>query len=181
MYNRSLASSSAARLERLELATATRVTITLTVDPPPAGSRSARLAITAGGRRSTYPVDVHRRTTAKIVIDAAGARVLGLERAESRRVPLGRDASVTFGLFATPAKGGKEQYLDGQILPVRSGPSGIVSVLAPAGQVAAVGEGRRPAIHLDLTASGRAGGSPTRGSAISGSPTTGAAPRGSPP
>jgi hypothetical protein len=153
-YNRSLASPAATRLERLLLTTGRRVVVTLTVDPLPAGARSAHVAVTAGGRRVSYRVDPRHRTSATITLDADGAHVTGLDAIQTRTVPRGADGSVTFGLFATSAKGGRDRFLDNQTLAVSRDTDGRITVLTPAGQVAAGGEGPPPGIHLDLAAAG---------------------------
>ncbi len=61
---------------------------------------------------------------------------------------------MTLRLFYTPSSGGRERFLDWQVLPVQVDSGGsehaTVSVLAPDSQVGMVGSGTTPTIRLHV-------------------------------
>ncbi len=154
-YNRTLASSSAARLERLRVVDGPSVGVVVRASVPP-GARSARLEMTADGRRVSYPVDPSHSVTGKITVSPDGVTMAGLGSAPTviaaptAQVSAATDHSVILALFYTPSAGGGERFFDRQDLPVRVDGGAGVSVVAPDGQVGAVGSGLAPAIRLSV-------------------------------
>lgn len=154
-YNRSPDSPSNARVEDLRVVSGREVGIDIALDAPPRGVEAAYLVIEGAGRKLTYPVDVDGRTTARLTVDADGLDAADITdvapAAEVDMVPgvPAQSRSVTVLLRTVPPGGGPERTADRQTLPVAVDGE-QVTVLAPTGEVARVGEGRRPAVRLTL-------------------------------
>ncbi|WP_131769817.1 glycosyltransferase family 39 protein [Candidatus Protofrankia californiensis] len=148
-YNRTLASSSAAQLERLRVVHSASVDVGITASVP-AGARAARIEVTGGGRRSSFPVNPDQPLVGRLTISPDGVDTTGLGfRPKVGDVLATKDRSVTLRLFYTPSADGRERLLDWTDLPVRvDSRQAAVRVLVPDSQVGAVGSGVTPTIRL---------------------------------
>ncbi len=173
-YNRSPGSVTRSRVDALTLATGRTAEVEVTVDAPPAGTRSAQLLVEAGGTRLAYQVSVDGPSRARLIIDGDGVDAgdvvdaVTFSGGEARGAPTGRDpgdplaapkitrvsgagTSITVSLVVTPASGGRARTVDRQVLPVLVERGGDVAVLAPSAHVDEVGEGRRLPIRITLS------------------------------
>ncbi|WP_250283521.1 MULTISPECIES: DUF7846 domain-containing protein [unclassified Frankia] len=158
-YNRTLSSPSAAWLERLRVVDGASVAVGVSASVP-AGSRAARIEVTADGRRSSFPMSPDRPLASQLTISPGGVDTTGLgPRAKVGDVPAAKDRaakdravedrSVTLKVFYTPSGDGRERLLDQVDLPVRvDSRRGTVSVLVSESQAGAVGSGVTPTIRL---------------------------------
>ncbi|WP_250279302.1 glycosyltransferase family 39 protein [Frankia sp. Cppng1_Ct_nod] len=153
-YNRLLESPSAARLERLRVVAGASVGVDVSAAVPD-DARGARLEVTGDGHVTSFLVDPGRPLSARLTIGPEGA----VATSSGPRVKVGtvratEDHSVTLRLFYTPSSGGRERFLDWQVLPVQVDSGGsehaTVSVLAPDSQVGMVGSGTTPTIRLHV-------------------------------
>jgi hypothetical protein len=150
-YNRTRESPSAARLERLRVVDAPSVGVDVRASLP-AGTRAARVELTVDGRRTSYAVDPDRPLAGRLTVSPDGVEATGIGSDPTvRAVPATTDHSIILALFYTPSSGGGERLLDRQDLPVRVDAGRGVSVLAPDGQVGAVGTGPTPTIRLSVS------------------------------
>jgi hypothetical protein len=122
-YNRTPDSPAGARLERLAVRTGAQVSLAVTIDAPAEPTRAARLVVTTGNQNVSYPLDPTRSITAQLDVDADGARLRGLPGAATVTTH-GRpaaaataDRTVALALYTTPARTGREQFVDRQLLP----------------------------------------------------------------
>ncbi|AEH08943.1 hypothetical protein FsymDg_1481 [Candidatus Protofrankia datiscae] len=155
-YNRTLSSPSAGWLERLRVVDGVNVAVGVSAAVP-AGTRAARIEVTADGRRSSFSMNPDRPLSSRLIISPGGVDATALgPRSKVSDVPTTRDVpamkddrSVTLKVFYTPAGDGRERLLDQVDLPVRvDSRQGTVSVLVSEGQVGAVGSGAMPTIRL---------------------------------